>query len=464
MGVDDIHSSATKYRLVTGIVPRKHVLWIGIAAFILASVLGIAAMMIGSEVLLLPGLIGACISISYSEKPLMLKYKPCGEACVFLAYGPLLFASCVLSLVGRVSVVDVIFAVPFGLMTTMILLANNIRDYEYDTGKASTLVTKIGVRRSWVLLLTMVHVAYAIILTLAYCDVLQLSSLLVLITYPLLLIAYRKRRDASMVNILGMLHIGFCLITVFCLFGLSQRDVVQNQIDLRDMVNIESSSWAEVQKVVDERVGTSKKGVLFLVDVDNVLTFTDHPCTYPDNVKTHYAFFNGQSAEEINEAWGKVFMNNPQKVIDDYAASVISDWQKNGGSVMGFTSLVVGENNEVIQRRNGNLQAMFGMQPVLSVPQKTAGGAVFYPSCISTDGEKLGKGEALRECLPKMKSKPRVMVFIDDSEKNLVSVREKTPDNCILITIHYTGYQTQIPQSPVTRSQFEEFWKQHLTD
>jgi 1,4-dihydroxy-2-naphthoate octaprenyltransferase len=253
MGVDAIHSPATKYRLVTGIVSRKHVLCIGVAAFVSASILGVAAVMMGRKVLLLPGLIGACISISYSEKPLMLKYKPCGEVCVFLAYGPLLFASCILSLVGHISAADVIFSVPFGLMTAVILLANNIRDYKYDLGKASTLVTKLGVRYSWILLLAMLHIAYAVIIVLACCEVLPMTSFLVLITHPLTIIAFRKRRDTGMVNILGILHIGFYLIIILCLFGLSRGNVVQNQIDLRNRVNIEASSWAEVRKIVDER-------------------------------------------------------------------------------------------------------------------------------------------------------------------------------------------------------------------
>jgi 1,4-dihydroxy-2-naphthoate octaprenyltransferase len=218
MGVDDIHSPATKYRLVTGIVPRSHVLSIGVTAFVAAAILGVTAVVIGSKALIFPGLIGAGISVSYSEKPLMLKYKPCGEMFVFLAYGPLLFAACILSLVSHVAAVDIIFSVPFGLMTAMILLANNIRDYEYDLGKTSTLVTKIGVRCSWVLLLAMVHIAYVVILALACCGVLPMTSFLVLTTYPLTIIAFRKRRDAGVVNILGMLHIGFCLSVMLCTF------------------------------------------------------------------------------------------------------------------------------------------------------------------------------------------------------------------------------------------------------
>jgi hypothetical protein len=228
--------------------------------------------------------------------------------------------------------------------------------------------------------------------------------------------------------------------------------------------SIEADSWEEIWNVVNERVGTSKKGILFLVDIDNVLTFTNHPCTYPDNVKAHYAFFDGKSSESIGAAWGKVFMNNPQKVIDDCAELVINIWQKNEGKVIGFTSLVVGEDHEIIKKRNGDLQTIFGVHPLLEQPMEASDGAVFYPSCISTNGEKLGKGEVLCEFLLKLKAKnrPKVIIFIDDKEKNLESVRKQTPTGYDLITVHYTGYKTQIPQSPVTMNQFKKFWKQYF--
>jgi 1,4-dihydroxy-2-naphthoate octaprenyltransferase len=218
IGVDDVHSPSTKYRLVTGIVPQKHVLYIGITAFIIASILGIIAVIIGQLLLLIPGLIGACISISYSEWPLRLKYKPYGEACVFIAYGPLLFSSCVLALVGSLSLQDVIFSVPPGLITTMILLANNIRDYEYDVGKTMTFVTKFGLEASWKLMLSVIHIAYLLVIAMICCETLPMSTLTVFITYPLVIAALRNKHDPKMVNILGMLHISFLLIIALCLF------------------------------------------------------------------------------------------------------------------------------------------------------------------------------------------------------------------------------------------------------
>ncbi|MDR1333366.1 MAG: DUF2608 domain-containing protein [Holosporales bacterium] len=227
--------------------------------------------------------------------------------------------------------------------------------------------------------------------------------------------------------------------------------------------NIEASNWKEVERIVDERVGTSKEGVLFFVDVDNVLTFTDHPCTYPNNVKEHCGSFKGKSAQEINDAWGRVFMNNPQKTIDGFAPVLIRDWQTKGGKVLGLTSLVAGEDNTVFLRRAWNLQSTFGVLPSYELLHKVVPGhLVLSLACATTNGDKVSKGVAICEILPLLKSKPKAIVFIDDSEKNLESARKEIPGDYHVITIHYTGYKTQIPQAQVTREQFEDFWKQYF--
>ena len=43
-GIDDPNSPGTKYRLVTGIVPKRNILIIGITSFIIASICGIFAL------------------------------------------------------------------------------------------------------------------------------------------------------------------------------------------------------------------------------------------------------------------------------------------------------------------------------------------------------------------------------------------------------------------------------------
>lgn len=162
-GVDNIHSSGTKYRLITGLVPYRNIYYLGLGSFLLAAVIGIIALCYGPMLLIIPGLIAAGIVFFYSEKPVGLKYKAFGELCVFLGYGPLLYSACILSLTNNLHLCDLIFSVPFGLLTTCVLLANNIRDYDFEKGKTVTLTIKYGLKFSYFLLFFMVNLSFLFI-------------------------------------------------------------------------------------------------------------------------------------------------------------------------------------------------------------------------------------------------------------------------------------------------------------
>ncbi|MDR0942200.1 MAG: prenyltransferase [Holosporales bacterium] len=227
-GIDDVHSSETKYRLITGIVPCRHVLYIGGASFIIASILGIISLVYGTFLLVIPGLMGAGISLFYSEWPFGLKYKLLSEVCVFTAYAPLLFSACVISLIGSLSVKDVVFSVPFGLMTTAIVLINNIRDYKFDLAKSQTLATKFGLKVSYYLLFAILHLAFVFVFVLITCSVMPSFSFIVFAIYPIVFILHKKvnvvqpqvvvsgifGKAASIVNILGGFHILFFMLVI----------------------------------------------------------------------------------------------------------------------------------------------------------------------------------------------------------------------------------------------------------
>ena len=159
-GIDDIYSPGTKYRLASGIVPQKNVLNLGIISFVLASICGVIAFFLKPYSLAFPGLFGACIAFCYSEKPLRLKYKAFGEICVFIVYGVLIFSSCILSLTYTIRLQDILFSIPFGLLTTNVVLANNIRDYEFEKNKTFTLPIKLGLKFAYTLLFFMTNLTF----------------------------------------------------------------------------------------------------------------------------------------------------------------------------------------------------------------------------------------------------------------------------------------------------------------
>ena len=211
-GIDNKHSPGTKYRLITGIVPYKNIYYLGIVSFFLASIFGIIALFCGSIYLVIPGLIAAGIVFFYSEKPVGLKYKAFGEVCVFLGYGPLFFAACILSLRGYLSCFDLIFSIPFGFLTTCVLLANNIRDYEFEQGKTLTLTIKYGLKFSYFLLFFMVNLSFLFVPYLIFQSIVSFYSLSVFLVYPLIFFSVRRIGKPEFINIFGILQVSFTLI------------------------------------------------------------------------------------------------------------------------------------------------------------------------------------------------------------------------------------------------------------
>jgi 1,4-dihydroxy-2-naphthoate octaprenyltransferase len=142
--VDDPESKWPKYRIVSGIVNPKHILWIGRISFVVASLSGCVAVLLSSPVLIIPGIVGASLALFYSERPIGYKYRGWGEVGVLIAYGPLIGFSCIFALTNTFSLNDLLFSAPIGMLTASVLLANNIRDYKFDLQRTKTVATILG--------------------------------------------------------------------------------------------------------------------------------------------------------------------------------------------------------------------------------------------------------------------------------------------------------------------------------
>jgi 1,4-dihydroxy-2-naphthoate octaprenyltransferase len=217
MGVDDPRSPGTKYRLVSGIIHRqKNILYLGIIAFGLAILFGIIAVYLSTIYLLIPGILGGACALFYSEWPFKFKYRALGEAVVFTGYGPLFGFACIFSLTQNFNYHDLLFSIPFGLVTLNVLLANNIRDYHFDIGKTKTLSTILGLKFSYTLLFFIGHLVYLFALILIYKNIIPKAGFITLIGYPLMILSINKIGTPKFINIFGMMQILYCLTT--CLY------------------------------------------------------------------------------------------------------------------------------------------------------------------------------------------------------------------------------------------------------
>lgn len=136
---------------------------------------------------------------AYTGPPFQLKYKALGEPLIFLVFGPILMMGAAYAQTGRIELLALLFSVPVGLITTAILVGNNIRDQEED-GAAGivTLVHVTGERRARLLYVTLVVASVLGLLLLSVVGlaprVLGVSPLLLLILAgPLVNISRGKR-------------------------------------------------------------------------------------------------------------------------------------------------------------------------------------------------------------------------------------------------------------------------------
>lgn len=114
--------------------------------------------------------LGVILGVFYTADPVKLKYHSVGEVSVFLAYGPLMVGGAYYALTGVVSLYAMLASVPIGLLVSLVLLANNIRDREFDASVGiSTLTTnkeeKQGVAYYKMLLSSAYVATIALILT-----------------------------------------------------------------------------------------------------------------------------------------------------------------------------------------------------------------------------------------------------------------------------------------------------------
>jgi 1,4-dihydroxy-2-naphthoate octaprenyltransferase len=216
-GVDDGNIDGPKYRLVSGVIEPIKIKYLGITAFVLASLSGFIALTLSSKLLIIPGIIGAGLSIFYSEWPIRYKYKAFGEIGVFIAYGPLLFFSCIYSLTEHICLKDLALSIPIGLLTMCVLLANNIRDYNFDKSRIKTLPTVIGLKAAYTVLFSSVHISFLCIPIFIYAQIVPMYSFLVLIAWPIIHLTIKAIDSNRFVDIFGIIQASYCIILAFIL-------------------------------------------------------------------------------------------------------------------------------------------------------------------------------------------------------------------------------------------------------
>lgn len=127
--------------------------------------------------------LGVILGVFYTADPVKLKHHSVGEISVFLAYGPLMVGGAYYVLTGVVSLDAMVASVPIGLLVALVLLANNIRDREYDASVGiSTLATDKEEKQGIAYYKTLLSSAYVATIMLIFAEVLSPFSFIAFLT------------------------------------------------------------------------------------------------------------------------------------------------------------------------------------------------------------------------------------------------------------------------------------------
>jgi 1,4-dihydroxy-2-naphthoate octaprenyltransferase len=194
-GVDRPGAPTTLYRphpLVQGLISPRAVLWVSAGLYAIAAIIGLALLALKGAGLLWFILVGAIASFFYTAGPIKYKYIALGEFSVFLMWGPVIVGGTYFVQRGSLSLDAVLISVPFGLLVALVLLANNLRDIDYDRSAGiATLGTLLGQQKTRVLYQGLILLAYLAIALLIALKILSPWGLLVFFSAP---VAFRLIR------------------------------------------------------------------------------------------------------------------------------------------------------------------------------------------------------------------------------------------------------------------------------
>ena len=186
--VDSPESPTARYRphpVFSGFMSLSDVGAFSAALFGSALAIGLYLTLASGPLLLVFIVLGLIMAVSYSGVPFKYKHRALGEPAVFMIWGPLMTLGSYYVQAGSISWTPALASVPVGLLVSAVLLANNIRDIEYD-GRVGIKTIPIMVGKSVAIKLysTLLLLPYIIVVVLTAIHVLPLWSIITLLMIP----------------------------------------------------------------------------------------------------------------------------------------------------------------------------------------------------------------------------------------------------------------------------------------
>jgi len=196
-----------------------------LGSFGVAAVAGLALTVAVGPQLLVVGAAAMAAGWFYTGGPHPYGYHGLGEVFVFVFFGLVATVGSAYVQTAHIHQLDVVAAVPVGLLAVALLVVNNLRDIPGDTlASKRTLAVRLGDRLTRMLYIGCLVVAFA---SLAYVGALRVGGLLALAAVPLAVVPIRRvaarASGPALIEVLGAtgrLQLAFgALLTAGLLLG-----------------------------------------------------------------------------------------------------------------------------------------------------------------------------------------------------------------------------------------------------
>lgn len=197
-GVDTVESATSCPQLVLGQLKPKSMKKAGIAAFSIASVIGLALTYLCGWPVFAVGFIGIVAGYCYTAGAMPYKYLGLGSIFVFFLMGPLMVWPAYYIQAGKYGLLPVVASLPVGFLVAGILHANDIRDFVHDRNAGiKTLALKMGFKKSIILYYALYMSAYLSLIGMILMNILPWTALLPLSIIPIGINMLRYVSDAT---------------------------------------------------------------------------------------------------------------------------------------------------------------------------------------------------------------------------------------------------------------------------
>lgn len=223
-GVDIITSPRASHALLKGRIGEREAFTLAGLAFTLAALIGIGLIVVRGWPVAALGIAGLIGGWGYTAPPLQYKFRALGIPLVFMLMGPLMVAGSYYVITGAFSWQAVVVSIPVGLLVAAILHGNEWRDITDDARSGmATLSVLYGRRAAYLGYLSLVVGAYLSLSLAVLVGALPTTTLLVMLSLPLLVRAIRaselgingQQRAIAMIDLeTAQLHAAFGALLV----------------------------------------------------------------------------------------------------------------------------------------------------------------------------------------------------------------------------------------------------------